>query len=376
MNKILFIIPAILVAMPLQAAEEYPSADELVSRLGIRESAIASREMPGWSRPDKVTIMSGEDLPPEGPGSEQWLREVSDGVDFAFVDPTEEGHDRKRLADSDVYVGWCYADDIAAASEIDYIHIFSAGLDRCVAIPELMELKPIATNGAKTGAEAIAEHSIALMLSLTRNLHAYHSAQLRAKWRDDEMNVPRAQAVQGKTMLVLGLGSIGSQVARRAHDLGMRVLGTRNSSRSGPDYVDYVGLSDEMVTLAGKADVIVNALPLTPGTRGIIDADFFAGTKDGAIYISVGRGATTDTDALMAALESGELRGAGLDVTDPEPLPEDHPLWALPNVLITPHMAGQSELSTRNRWIIARENLRRYIRGEKLLNPVDLERGY
>jgi phosphoglycerate dehydrogenase-like enzyme len=156
----------------------------------------------------------------------------------------------------------------------------------------------------------------------------------------------------------------------------MRVVATRNSSRNGPDYVDYVGLSDEMVTLAGTADVIVNALPLTSGTRRIIDTEFFAGTKDGAIYISVGRGATTVTDALMVALESGRLRGAGLDVTDPEPLPEDHPLWKIPNIIITPHMAGQSELSTRNRWIIARENLRRYILGEKLLNLVDLERGY
>ncbi len=376
MIKILFVCLVFLVAAPLQATEDYPSADELVSRLGIRESAIASRDMPGWSRPGKVTIMSGEDLPSSGPGSKQWLLEIADGVDFGFVDPTEEGHDRERLADSDVYVGWCYADDIAAASNIDYIHIFSAGLDRCVGVAGLMELKPIATNSSNAGAEAIAEHSIALMLALTRNLHAHHGAQIRGKWRDTDMDLPRAQAAQGKTMLVLGLGSIGSQVARRAHDLGMRVMGTRNSSRSGPDYVDYVGLSDEMVTLAGKADVIVNALPLTSGTRGVIDADFFAGTKDGAIYISVGRGATTDTDALMTALASGKLRSAGLDVTDPEPLPEDHPLWALPNVLITPHMAGQSELSTRNRWIITRENLRRYILGEKLLNPVDLERGY
>jgi len=376
MRKVLSVCLACLIATPSQATQDYPSAEELISRLGIRESKLASRDMPGWSRPDIVTIMSGEDLPSSGPGSKLWLREISDGVDIGFIDPNEEGHDRTRLADSDVYVGQCSADDISAARQIDYIHIFSAGLDRCVSIPGLIESAPIATNSSMAGAETIAEHSIALMLALTRNLHAYHGAQLRAKWRDSEMNVPRAQAVQGKTMLVLGLGSIGSQVARRAHDLGMRVVATRNSSRSGPGYVDYVGLSDEMVALAGTADVIVNALPLTSVTRGIIDTEFLAGTKDGAIYISVGRGATTNTDALMVALESGKLRGAGLDVTDPEPLPEDHPLWKIPNIIITPHMAGQSELSTRNRWIITRENLRRYILGEKLLNLVDLERGY
>jgi len=165
-------------------------------------------------------------------------------------------------------------------------------------------------------------------------------------------------------------------VARRAHDLGMRVIGTRNSSRSGPDYVDYVGLSDEMTKLAGEAHVVVNALPLTKSTRGIVNVEFFDGMTDGSYYISVGRGATTDTDALMAALKSGKLSGAGLDVTNPEPLPEDHELWTLPNVLITPHAASLSDLSEHNTIIIARENLRRYVHGERLLNLVDLTRGY
>ncbi len=183
-------------------------------------------------------------------------------------------------------------------------------------------------------------------------------------------------SVSGKTMLVLGLGGIGRQVAKRAHDLGMRVMATRNSSRSGPDYVDYVGLSDEMTNLASKAHVVVNALPLTNSTRGIVNAGFFDAMPDSSYYISVGRGKTTNTDALMAALNSGKLSGAGLDVTDPEPLPDDHKLWTMPNVIITPHSASQSDLSERNTIILARENLRRYVHGEPLLNLVDLTRGY
>ena len=110
-------------------------------------------------------------------------------------------------------------------------------------------------------------------------------------------------------MLVLGLGGIGSQTAKRAHGLGMMVIGTRNSSRTGPDYVAEVGLSHEMHDLAKRADVVVNALPLTDSTRGIVDSAFFDNMPDGSYYISVGRGATTDTDALLAALNSGRLSG-------------------------------------------------------------------
>lgn len=375
MKKIIYAALICCFGLPLQAVADSDVITTLIDELGLRESAIASRDMPGWSRPSKITYVVFRELPASGQGSADWVREVTDGVEVGFVNASDGDLDFSRLADSDVYVGWCYADAITAVKKLKYMHILSAGMERCTAIPGILESQLITTNSAKAASETIAEHSIAMMLMLTRNLHAYHKAQMEAEWLHDAPARP-AVAVQGKTMLVLGLGGIGSQVARRAHDLGMRVIGTRNSSRSGPDYVDYVGLSNEMNTLAAQADVVVNALPLTPATRAIVNANFFDSMRDGAYYISVGRGGTTDTDALLAALLSGKLNGAGLDVTDPEPLPEDHPLWAVPNVIITPHTAATSDRSIENTWIIARENLRRYIRGEKLLNLVDLERGY
>ena len=177
-------------------------------------------------------------------------------------------------------------------------------------------------------------------------------------------------------MLILGLGSIGTEVARRADALGMRVLATRNSSREGPDYVEYVGLTDETLTLAEQADVVVNALPLTDSTKGFVDIDFFDTLKSSAIYISVGRGGTTDTDALLAALENKTISGAALDVTDPEPLPSSHPLWEQDNVIITPHISGVGGDSIEKRETLILENLRRYQAGETILNMVDVNLGY
>ena len=156
----------------------------------------------------------------------------------------------------------------------------------------------------------------------------------------------------------------------------MRVIATRNSSREGPDFVEHVGLANELHALAGKADVIANALPLTPATTGIFNKAFFDAVKPGAIFLSVGRGQSTVTSDLIAALESRRLFGAGLDVTDPEPLPKDSPLWRLPNVIITPHVSATGDDSPLRTMIIAVENLRRYVAGEPLLNVVDMQKGY
>ncbi len=131
-----------------------------------------------------------------------------------------------------------------------------------------------------------------------------------------------------------------------------------------------------MHDLAAQADVIVNALPLTDATRGLFDNDFFDAAKRGAYFISVGRGESTVTDDLVAALQDGRLSAAGLDVTDPEPLPGDHELWRLPNVIITPHVAATTDQGRWRRWLVIRENLRRYVNGEPMLNVVDVARGY
>src|SRR5262249_46368392 len=159
-------------------------------------------------------------------------------------------------------------------------------------------------------------------------------------WSREHAAETHMQALEGKTLLVVGLGGIGTEVALRGHGLGMKVIATRESDRTRPDFVSYVGLSDELLTLARTADVIVNCVPLTPQTKGLYDTKFFSVVKPTAYFINVARGASVVTADLTSALNEQRLAGAGLDVVDPEPLPPDNPLWRAPHIIITPHISS------------------------------------
>jgi phosphoglycerate dehydrogenase-like enzyme len=222
----------------------------------------------------------------------------------------------------------------------------------------------------------MAEHVMALMLAFSRNLQFYIPEQRAGRWTPDVPPPARSKTLHGKTVLVAGLGGIGTEVARRAHALGMRVTATRASGRDGPDFVSYVGLPDELHELAAEADFIVNTTPLTAATTGLFDAGFFAAAKPGAYFINVGRGGSVGETDLVAALRSGRLAGAGLDVTEPEPLPASSPLWKMQNVIITPHVSSDSDIGIEARIVVIAENLRRYVAGERMLSVVDIDKGY
>jgi phosphoglycerate dehydrogenase-like enzyme len=220
----------------------------------------------------------------------------------------------------------------------------------------------------------MAEHVLGLMLALSRHLDYFYREQTQAHWAKNES--PELADLGGKTVLVVGLGGIGTEVARRAHALGMKVTATRASGRTGPDYVSYVGLPEELLKLSRDADFVVNCTPLTPQTTGIFNQEFFATLKPTAYFLNVGRGKSVVTADLIAALSQHKIAGAGLDVVDPEPLPADSPLWHLPGVLITPHVSADTSVTTQQRTALLRENLRRYAAGEPMLAVVDLGRGY
>jgi phosphoglycerate dehydrogenase-like enzyme len=217
---------------------------------------------------------------------------------------------------------------------------------------------------------------MAMTLALARGLQTYVREQEAGRWNADAVGDQGTMALQGKTMLIAGLGGIGTEVAKRAHAFDMRITATRASNKPAPAFVSHVGPPEELLALLRDADVVVNSLPLTPETKGVFDARAFAAMKPTALFINVGRGATVVTPELVRALNEKRLGGAGLDVTDPEPLPADSPLWKMSNVIITPHVSTDSDFGSERHWLIARENLRRYVAGESMLSVIDVKRGY
>jgi phosphoglycerate dehydrogenase-like enzyme len=360
------------------AAQDAGGCDELcragaalIERFELRESAAPVRERPGWAPPRKIVVADvaiADLIRPLVPAAE--VVGVPGLRNFAAMAQVVEG--------ADVLIGLCSPEVVARGTSLTWIQLLNAGADSCTGIPAVAERGILVTNLQRIQGPHMAEHAIGLVLALARALPVYAEEQIGGAWTRgfQTSRGERLVEIEGKTLLVVGLGGIGTEVARRAHGLGMRVIATRNSRREGPDYVEYVGLADEYRTLAPRADVIVNATPLTPETRGMFDAAFFDAMKDDAFFVNIGRGESVVTADLTAALQAGKIGGAGLDVTDPEPLPEGHPLWAMRNVIVTPHIATASDFRSDRTVTLVVENLRRYVRGDKVLSVVDLEQGY
>lgn len=343
----------------------------LIERFELRESPTPARERADWAPPRKIVVadVAAADV----------LRPLAPGAEVVGVPGLRNFKGMAEVvADADVLIGLCTPELIARGQKLKWIQLLNAGADSCSTIPAVAERGILVTNLQRIQGPHMAEHAMALMFALARALPIYVGEQQGGAFTRGfrELRAEQPMEIEGKTLLVVGLGGIGTEVAKRAHGLGMRVLATRNSRREGPDYVEYVGLADEYVTLAARADVVVNATPLTPATRGMFDAPFFAAIKDGALFINIGRGESVVTGALVAALQTGKLGGAGLDVTDPEPLPPGHPLWAMQNVVVTPHVATSSDFRDDRTITLVVENVRRYGRGDRVLSVVDLEQGY
>ena len=282
------------------------------------------------------------------------------------------------LAEADGLVGWQLdAEGVAAAPRLGWFQNGGAGVEG-LPLRELASRGVIVTNASGVHAINIGEHVLAMMLAFARGLPALVRAQEARRWRDDD-DVARARRFElhGQTLLLVGLGDIGLAVAERARAFGMRVLGTRRrSDLATPPGVDEVVPMEQLTDGLGRADHVVVSVPLTGATAGLIGAAELAAMKRGAYLYNVGRGGTVDTPALVEALAAGHLGGAGLDVTDPEPLPEDSPLWGMANVLITSHTSGGTPKYWDRGIELIEENIRRYRAGEPLLNEVDAGEGY
>ncbi|CAN5649764.1 D-2-hydroxyacid dehydrogenase [soil metagenome] len=267
-------------------------------------------------------------------------------------------------------------DFLAKAKNLVWVQAMSAGVERFLALEPLAKNERIVlTNQRGVHGPAIADHAMALLLSLTRDLRFHAANQAKKVWGRGTSELTPI-ALDGRTMLVVGLGGIGSEIAERAKAFGMTVWATRRSEAPQPQFVDRVELSPTLVSMLPQADVVVIAAPLTAETQAMFNKEAFAAMKKGAFLVNVSRGAIVVQEELIAALESGKLAGACLDVTDPEPLPASSPLWGMRNVVITPHMAADGEVTETREWTLLRENLRRFAAGEPLYNVVDKQAGY
>ncbi|MEJ0036383.1 MAG: D-2-hydroxyacid dehydrogenase [Gammaproteobacteria bacterium] len=347
----------------------------LIKDLSLRESDAAARARKEWRVPKKIVMIGGD------PGTRRArddFAKILPGAEVVVVSDFNAAVAAVSNADIIVgltsYPGVCEREITQAGKQLRYVMSMSAGVERCTANPDVTGRNMLVTNLRAVDSATIGEHAVALALGLARGFDRFVADTKQGQWRRE--NGARMQTLVGKTLLVVGLGGIGTEVASRAHALGMKVTATRNSGRTGPDYVSYVGLPSELLTLAKEADVIVNTAPLTTETTGIFNEKFFATMKPTAYFINVARGGSVVTADLQKALEQGKIAGAGLDVVEPEPLPPDHPLWKAPNLIITPHVSSRADVQGEGRWTLARENLRRYVAGGKMLSEVDLKKEY
>jgi len=310
------------------------------------------------------------------------LRELESAVpDARFVFVGNDDPDKAQLqevGDADALLtDWLTPELVRAGKKLKWIQHYAAGVDDLM-FPELADSDIVMTNSKIVQGPEIADHAFAMLLALTRKLNEIIPNHKKRVWdfgryreRDNwpiELN--------GRTALVIGLGGIGMQVAQRAHAFGMKVIAI--DPKDVP-YILFVHASyrpDRLHELLPQADVIFVSAPLTASTHKMIGTAEFGRMKHGAYLIALSRGPIIDTDALVRALEDDRLAGAGLDVVDPEPLPKDHPLWKFENVILTPHMSGQSAKAWERRLELFKENARRFVTGAPLLHVVDKKKGY
>ena len=282
---------------------------------------------------------------------------------------------RAELSDADAVVTWQLSpEELAAAPRLRWVQLIGAGVDR-VLIPELVARGIPITNNSGVHAPNIAEHVMALMLAFARGLPSFIRAQIGHEWAHERVR-PRAFELQGQTLLVAGVGDIGLALARRATAFGMTVIGIRRHAAPPPEGVAEIHDAAALPELLPRADHVAICLPLTARTRGLFDGTMFGRMKRGAYLYNIGRGAIVETPALVAALQSGQLGGAGLDVTEPEPLPPDSPLWEMPNVIITAHTSGSTPRYWERAFEVLRDNIARFERGAPLRNLVNPSEGY
>ncbi len=259
---------------------------------------------------------------------------------------------------------------VASAGSLMWIHSIGAGVDG-ILTPDVLENRVVVTSSSGIHREPISEHVLGFMLSFVRGFHTFARQQMRKEWKRFNL-----EELAGKTLGIIGLGEIGSEIAVKAKGFGMRVIAVKRTPGERPNSVDELWPKDRLKDLLEESNFVVLSLPLTPATLGFFGEREFRSMKRSAYFINISRGKIVLEAKLIQALREGWIAGAGLDVFEEEPLSETSPLWEMPNVIITPHVAGSNPQYMERAMGIFEENLQRFLKGEPLENLVDKRLGY
>lgn len=340
---------------------------DLVRDFGVSEGPSPTKSDPGWTRPRRIVV------PALSPARMDELKRIAPDVEFLPFQADEEGARLAADADALLCEDYLTRDMVRNGKKLRWIQVLYAGVDKAM-FPELVDSSITLTNVKRLYAPEVADTGMALLLSLMRGTRRSVPFQADGKWGTAEMS--DLQELRGKTLLVIGVGGIGTEVSRRAHGFGMRIVGVDPQDVDRPDFLLGVHKPEELLQLLPRADVVLVSCPLTAETRGMIGQTQLRAMKKTAYLVNIARGGIVKTEDLVEALKNKQIAGAGMDVTDPEPLPADHPLWRMPNVAITPHTGATSPEGIDRAWRVFKENLRRFVAGESLLCVVNKKKGY
>lgn len=279
----------------------------------------------------------------------------------------------EELEGADVIIGNVAPERLKLAKKVRWVQLSSAGSDAYCKEGVLPD-DVVLTNATGAYGLAIAEHMVGLTFAMMKKLYLYHDNQTKSLWHDEGP----VRSISGKTVLVVGFGDIGREFGKRMKAMGAYVIGIRRRHGDVPPEADEMGTMERLDDYLRRADIVALSLPNTAATNHLFDKRHFSAMKEGSYFLNVGRGNSVVQADLIEAVKSGRIAGAGLDVTDPEPLPADDPLWQTPGIHITPHISGGYHLKETHDKIvgIAAENLRRFLHSEPLQNIVDKASGY
>jgi phosphoglycerate dehydrogenase-like enzyme len=310
-------------------------------------------------------------LPPQTATTRDWAARVKGTVPGLTVVVAESDADADRaIVDADCAFGTLPPGLLAQAMRLRWLQAPQAAPPAGYYYPSLVQHPLVVTNFREIYNDHIGAHIMAFVLAFARDFHRYLPQQARREWKPAPLDT-RVIHLPEATALIVGVGGIGAEAARLCAAFGMRVLGVDARRTDAPPGVSELHKPEALDALLPRADFVILTVPHTPATEGFMNRARFKRMKRGAFFINIGRGKTTRLDDLVAALQAGEIAGAGLDVFEQEPLPADHPLWTLPGVLLTPHTAGFGPYLDERRFEILLDNCRRFTAGQALRNVVD-----